>query len=69
MLGLGSNADEKRGDRGEGIVLRLKPNQLRMMAIASGPTGEDLLGQQRLSPNRDQAFGVKVLGMNCPQSH
>jgi hypothetical protein len=27
------------------------------------------LGQQRLPPNRDQPFGVEVLGMNRPQSH
>jgi hypothetical protein len=67
--GLASNADQKRGDRGEWIGLRLKPNKLRMMAITSGLSGEDFMGQQRLSPNRDQAFGVEVLGMNRPQSH
>ena len=49
-LGFIRNAREERGDRGQRIGLRLEPDELRMMAIALGLTGEDFPSQQRLPP-------------------
>ena len=47
----------------------LKTSKLRMTSVASGPAKQDFLSQQPFPPGREQAFGVKILGMNRPQPH
>ena len=40
-----------------------------MMAVSSGCTLEHRLGQEALSPQRDESPGVKVIGMQAPEAH
>ena len=46
-----------------------KPLQLRVVPIANGVAAKHSSSKERLSPQRDQACGVKLLGMKAPQSH
>ena len=59
-------AGEKCRDGGGRIGLRLKADQLRMMPVALGRTGEDFLGQQRLPPGGHQSFRVQISRMHGP---
>ncbi len=44
-------------------------NELRMMTVAFGQSGQNSLGKKSLSPQRDQALRIEVLRMNRPKSH
>jgi len=50
------------------VRLFAKALQLRVMRVAAREAGEDGLRQQRLAPERDEAFGVEVLGMEGPEA-
>ena len=56
-------------DRAEWQSLRAKALELRMVAIAPGLSSEDCASKQAFAPERDQAPGVEILGMNGPESH
>jgi hypothetical protein len=56
-------------DSGDGRRVRLKTDELRMMAVAFGFAAEDLLRQQRLAPKRDQALGVEIFRVQSPEPH
>lgn len=57
---------EKGGERGDGIFVRLKPAELRMMSVAFRFSAEDFLGQQRFTPQGDQAFSIEIFWMQGP---
>jgi hypothetical protein len=60
---------EEGRERGDGIFMRLKAAELRMMFVAPGFSAQDFLRQQRFAPKRDQAFGVEIFWVNSPQTH
>jgi len=68
-LRFGSQAGQERGDAGARIRLRLESSELRVVTVAPGSTRNDFLSEQGLTPDRDQAFRVEVLRMECPKSH
>ncbi len=49
--------------------MRPKAIQLRMISIAFCPTTQYRSGEECLAPQRNQTFGIKILGMDCPKSH
>jgi len=51
---------QERCHRRDGFWLRLKADQLRMMAVASGFPAQNFLRQQRLTPERDEPFGIEI---------
>jgi hypothetical protein len=49
--------------------MRAKALELGMMAVSLRRASEYRAGEQALSPERNQTFGVEVLGMECPETH
>jgi hypothetical protein len=68
-MAFGRKLVEKHSDRRLRIGRGLKPQKLRMIAIPTRCTTENLLGKQRLSPGCDEPLRIKIAGMQCPQSH
>src|ERR1700722_628264 len=64
--GLLRETNQKRGNGGVRIGLRLKTNQLWMMPVTLGRAGENFLGKQRLTPSRHQPFRIQITRMQCP---
>jgi hypothetical protein len=46
-----------------------KSLQLGVMTITLGRASKHSTREESLSPKRDQTLGVKVLGMECPETH
>lgn len=67
-FGLARDGGKKRGDRGARIRLFLKPEELGVMAVTLGTTGEDFLGEQSFAPGGDEALGVEIAGMEGPEA-
>lgn len=63
------DSSQKSADGCGGIRVLPKADQLRVMAIAAGFPGQHFLSEQSLAPNCHQAFGVKVPGVQSPESH
>jgi hypothetical protein len=40
-----------------------------MMAIAFGLAAEDLLREERFTPQGNKTLGVEIFGMQCPDAH
>jgi hypothetical protein len=51
------------------IRVRPKTGQLRMVSITPSLPAQYRPCQQRFAPQRDQALRIKVLRMDCPESH
>jgi len=49
--------------------MRPKARELRMMSVSFRHALEHCTREQALSPQRNHTFGVKVLGVERPQSH
>src|SRR5690606_21142938 len=60
---------EVGGDRGGRRLARPEALELRMLAVAGGPTAQHRLGEQPLAPQRDEAAGIEVLRVQAPQAH
>jgi len=60
---------EESGERLDRFCMRLKPNKLRVMAVAFGFAAQDLLRQQRFAPKRDESFRIKIFRVQSPKSH
>ena len=60
---------EECRDGGDRFCVRLKPYELRMMAVAFGFAAQDFLREQRLPPKRDQSFGIEIFRVQGPKSH
>ena len=60
---------EERRDGGRRVGHGLKANELRVVLVALCFSAQNLLGQQRFAPQRDDARGVEVFRMKRPQSH
>jgi len=60
---------EKGCDGCDGFGVRLKADELRVMAIAFGFAAQNFLRQQRLTPKGDEAFGVEIFWVQSPESH
>jgi hypothetical protein len=58
----GSNCRQRPG-------VRTKSGELWMVSVTTRATGEYFLGEQCFPPGGDQAFGIEVAGMDCPESH
>ena len=58
-LGFVGEAGEKRGDRCKRISLRVKADELGVMAVPLSPSGEDFLGEQGFAPGGDQPLRVE----------
>ena len=56
-------------DCGQGIRRLPKTNQLRVMAIASGFSGQHFLAEQTLAPQGDQALTIQIFGVDGPKAH
>lgn len=56
-------------DRCGGGSVRLEARKLRMMAIANRFAAKGSPRQERFTPQRDQTFGIKVLGVEGPNPH
>lgn len=54
---------------GNRIGVAAEPNELRMMAIAFGLAAEDLLREERFTPQGNKTLGVEIFGMQCPDAH
>ena len=53
-------------DCSDGFRMRLKPDELRMMAVAFGFPAQNFLREQRLTPQRDESPGVEIFWMHGP---
>ena len=60
---------EEGGDGCDGFCVRLKTEELRVMAVAFGFAAENFLRQQGLAPESDEAFGVEIFRVQGPESH
>src|SRR5690606_12326606 len=60
---------QPRGDPRDGVDEGAEAFQLRMTAIALGQSAEYLLGQEPLTPPRDQRRAVEQDGIDAPQAH
>jgi hypothetical protein len=54
---------------GDGLCVRLKSDELRMIPVTFGFAAQNFLRQQCLAPERDQPFGIEIFWMQGPQSH
>jgi len=52
-----------------GRPLGAKPRELRMAGVSAGRAAQDLLGEQRFPPGRDESPGVEVARMQRPEPH
>ena len=60
---LGMHGDQVAVNRGKRSRVLAKSLELGMVAIATRAAAQDFARKQSLSPERDQALRVKVLGM------
>jgi len=60
---------QERADGGERIGVGPEAEELRVRAVSPRPPREDLLGEERLAPERDEAAGVQVLRVQGPEPH
>ena len=67
--GFAGKGGEEGGDGGEGFVLGAKTEEVRVVAVAAGFSGEDFLGQECFAPGGDESAGVEVAGVEGPESH
>ena len=56
-------------DRAQGLGLGPEPQELGMGPVAPRQAPQDRLCQQGFPPQSSQPLPVKILGMDCPESH
>ncbi len=69
MASLCMNSAEIGGDGCAGTRRFKKSHQLWVMLVATRPSQDHCLCQKCFSPQRDQAPGIQILGMERPKTH
>lgn len=63
------HAGEIGVDRRPRRRMRLKAKQLRMVPVADRFPAQYRSRQQRLAPQCNEALGIEIAGVKCPESH
>jgi hypothetical protein len=66
---LGMHRLEEGGDGGDGFWVRLKSDELRVMAVTFGFAAKNFLREQGLAPKSDQSFRIEIFRVQGPQTH
>lgn len=66
LIGNGTKVD---GDAGHWIVRAAKALQLRVSRVAARATEEHCLRKECLAPESDEAGGVEMARVECPETH
>lgn len=67
--GFGADFTQVAGDGGDRVVGGAEARELRMMPVAFGFSAQNFLRQQTFAPKRDEAAGVEIFRMQCPEAH
>ena len=68
-LGFGVQTAEEFREGSNGVGVGFEAGELGVVAVAAGRALQDLLGEQGFAPGGDEALGVEIAGVKCPEAH